>query len=319
MTSRLPPELLRLFTPRPPLTYVEPVNCPPEQRPAPKISGIASYVSELASAPAGKPNETSQQRKERLKAERAQQARDKIVRGMSSWDPSLNLQATEDPYKTIIVARLNYDASEKDLRSEFEAFGEIVSVKMVKDTEGNFRGYAFIEYAHESDMREAYRCADGIRILGRRVVVDVERGRTVKGWAPRRFGGGLGGTRIGSKEQNQRDPGRYDPAAPPSSGGRRYGDHGRERSSRPRSYDRSQSHGRSSHRSGGYLDSRSRGRDRDYDRNYYDRDRDRDRGRDRSDRRSYRHRSRSPSSRPSRRDRSNDRNGTSGSHYSRRH
>lgn len=34
---------------------------------------------------------------------------------------------------------------------------------------------------------------DGIRIKDRRIKVDVERGRTVKGWLPRRFGGGLGG------------------------------------------------------------------------------------------------------------------------------
>lgn len=34
---------------------------------------------------------------------------------------------------------------------------------------------------------------DGIRIKDRRIKVDVERGRTVKGWKPRRYGGGLGG------------------------------------------------------------------------------------------------------------------------------
>lgn len=39
----------------------------------------------------------------------------------------------------------------------------------------------------------AYKETDGIRIKDRRVLVDVERGRTVKGWKPRRFGGGLGG------------------------------------------------------------------------------------------------------------------------------
>jgi len=39
----------------------------------------------------------------------------------------------------------------------------------------------------------AYKETDGIRIKDRRVLVDVERGRTVKGWKPRRLGGGLGG------------------------------------------------------------------------------------------------------------------------------
>lgn len=35
----------------------------------------------------------------------------------------------------------------------------------------------------------AYKHADGKKIDGRRIVVDVERGRTVKTWKPRRLGG----------------------------------------------------------------------------------------------------------------------------------
>lgn len=37
-------------------------------------------------------------------------------------------------------------------------------------------------------MTAAYKHADGKKIDGRRVLVDVERGRTVKGWRPRRLG-----------------------------------------------------------------------------------------------------------------------------------
>lgn len=55
----------------------------------------------------------------------------------------------------------------------------------------------------------AYKKADGKKIDGRRVVVDVERGRTVRGWKPRRLGGGLGKTRVGSEEENQKHSGRY--------------------------------------------------------------------------------------------------------------
>lgn len=54
--------------------------------------------------------------------------------------------------------------------------------------------------------------ADGLKIEGRRILVDVERGRTVTGWKPRRLGGGLGRTRLGGKDQNQRYSGR-DPRA----------------------------------------------------------------------------------------------------------
>lgn len=54
-------------------------------------------------------------------------------------------------------------------------------------------GYAFIVFQRERDMKAAFRETDGMRIKDRRVLVDVERGRTVNGWKPRRLGGGLGG------------------------------------------------------------------------------------------------------------------------------
>lgn len=54
----------------------------------------------------------------------------------------------------------------------------------------------------------AYKHADGKKIDGRRVLVDVERSRTVKGWLPRRLGGGIGGTRRGGPDVNVKHSGR---------------------------------------------------------------------------------------------------------------
>lgn len=53
--------------------------------------------------------------------------------------------------------------------------------------DGKPRGYAFIEYEHKKDMRKAYKEADGRKVDNRRILVDVERGRTVKTWRPRCF------------------------------------------------------------------------------------------------------------------------------------
>ena len=46
---------------------------------------------------------------------------------------------------------------------------------------------------HENKCLAAYKRADGKKIDGKRVLVDIERGRTIKGWKPRRLGGGKGG------------------------------------------------------------------------------------------------------------------------------
>jgi len=61
------------------------------------------------------------------------------------------------------------------------------------------RGYAFLEYLSSRDLKSAFKSGDGLKVAGRRVVADVERGRLVPGWKPRRLGGGLGAVRSGGR------------------------------------------------------------------------------------------------------------------------
>ncbi|KAG8224360.1 hypothetical protein J437_LFUL004316, partial [Ladona fulva] len=70
--------------------------------------------------------------------------------------------------------------------------------------------YLWSTSCHGQCPLAAYKHADGKKIDGRRVLVDVERGRTVKGWLPRRLGGGLGGTRRGGPDVNIKHSGRED-------------------------------------------------------------------------------------------------------------
>merc|ERR1719320_1167168 len=108
-------------------------------------------------------------------------------------------------------------------------------------------------------MHSAYKHADGKKIDGRRVLVDVERGRTVKGWLPRRLGGGLGGTRRGGADVNVRHSGRDDTRRD-RDGDRRRRSRRRERKPRrSRSRDRKRSRSRDRKRS---KRSRSRSRER---------------------------------------------------------
>jgi len=137
---------------------------------------------------------------ERKKREKMEMAAYKVEQNIALWDPNTNPEATSDAYRTLFVSRLNYDTTEAKLRREFESYGSIKKITMVHDKiTGRPRGYAFIEYKREKDMHEAYKRADGKRIDGRRILVDVERGRTSKGWLPRRLGGGLGGRKERDK------------------------------------------------------------------------------------------------------------------------
>jgi hypothetical protein len=118
---------------------------------------------------------------------------------------------TEDAYKTLFVGRISYETTERQLRREFERYGDINKIRLVEDQDGKPMGYAFIEYMDESAMKSAFKNADGKKIDGRRIVVDVERGRTVRDWKPRKLGGGIGETRAGGADVNVKYSGRYGP------------------------------------------------------------------------------------------------------------
>jgi U1 small nuclear ribonucleoprotein len=51
-------------------------------------------------------------------------------------------------------------------------------------------------------ITDAYKQADGRKLDNKRLLVDVERGRTVPNWRPRRLGGGVGSSRTGADHKS---------------------------------------------------------------------------------------------------------------------
>ncbi|XP_047317284.1 U1 small nuclear ribonucleoprotein 70 kDa-like [Impatiens glandulifera] len=304
----LTPNILKLFEARPPLDY----KPPPEKRKCLPYTGMAQFVCLFAEKddpeyqPPIEKSETPAQRKDRIHKLRLEEGARKATEEFEKYDPQNDPNISGDPYKTLFVAKLNYDTTERNLKREFEAYGSIKRVRLVADKVTNKpRGYAFIEYVHTRDMKAAYKQADGTKIDNRRVLVDVERGRTVPNWKPRRLGGGLGTTRIGGEDVNHKQLGREQLQSggpprseePPRARDDRHADReksrekGRDREgdrekSRERSYEKPKDRdhrGEEKHRRDrDTTRERERGRDRDRDGRHRDRGRDRER-----DRRSY--------------------------------
>ncbi|KAE8696202.1 U1 small nuclear ribonucleoprotein 70 kDa [Hibiscus syriacus] len=286
--------LLRLFEPRLPLEF----KPPPEKRKCPPYTGMAQFVSNFADpgdpeyAPPVQEAETPAQRKARIHKLRLEKGMEKADEELKNYDPNNDPNIAGDPYKTLFVARLNYETSESRIKREFESYGPIKRVTLVTDKSTNKpRGYAFIEYMHTRDMKAAYKQADGRKIDGRRVIVDVERGRTVPNWRPRRLGGGLGTTRIGGEDVTQREQMQSVPSRSeePRTREDQHGDRdreklrdrGRERNrEREKSRERSRDRPRDRDREDRHHRDRERTRDKERDRER-DRGRDRERGRDR--------------------------------------
>jgi RNA recognition motif-containing protein len=110
-------------------------------------------------------------------------------------DPKNNPNIVGDPYKTLFLHNMDYKTDEKKIKREFEMYGPIKKVTVIRDNKEKSRGYAFVEYEHKSDFKNAYKKSDKKRIDDSRVSVDYERGRTEKNWKPRRLGGGKGESR----------------------------------------------------------------------------------------------------------------------------
>ncbi|RAL68643.1 hypothetical protein DID88_007354 [Monilinia fructigena] len=120
MTDKLPPNLLALFAPRP--------LCDGFllQTMLPKIEykETDQYV----------PTESWLQRKDRIKQEK-KAAHEKIIQeAPKTFKPQEDPNIRGDAFKTLIVSRLDYEATEKDLEREFGRFGPIERIRIVVDT-----------------------------------------------------------------------------------------------------------------------------------------------------------------------------------------
>ncbi|KAF4322205.1 hypothetical protein BBO99_00002066 [Phytophthora kernoviae] len=118
-----------------------------------------------------------------------------LVRAQKArFDPKKDPQIQGDPFATLFVGRLHFDTTEETLQSVFGAYGPIKKLRLVRDkATQKSKGYAFVEFEDERDFERAYRQTHRRVIDGVTILVDFERSRAMKGWKPRRLGGGLGG------------------------------------------------------------------------------------------------------------------------------
>jgi RNA recognition motif-containing protein len=79
----------------------------------------------------------------------------------------------------IYVGNLSREVTEEDLRQAFEAFGEVTSVKIIKDKHsGESRGFGFVEMASKAEGQSAIDGLNGKELKGRALNVNEARPRT---------------------------------------------------------------------------------------------------------------------------------------------
>jgi RNA recognition motif-containing protein len=91
----------------------------------------------------------------------------------------------------LYVGNLPYSISESSLKDLFTPFGEVTSVKIIKDTYSNqSKGFGFVEMANVSDGQRAIKELNETTIQDRKIIVNEARPPK-----PRSGGGGGGGGR----------------------------------------------------------------------------------------------------------------------------
>jgi RNA recognition motif-containing protein len=78
--------------------------------------------------------------------------------------------------KNIFVANLSFGLTSEDLQSAFEAYGDVVSAKIITDKfTGRSRGYGFVEMPDDQSASEAISALDGSDLDGKTISVSEAR------------------------------------------------------------------------------------------------------------------------------------------------
>ena len=78
----------------------------------------------------------------------------------------------------IYVGNLPYTTTEDALRSQFQEFGEVLSVKIIMDKfTGKSKGFAFVEMSNDEEANGAIEGLNGQQLDGRTLIVNQARAR----------------------------------------------------------------------------------------------------------------------------------------------
>lgn len=92
--------------------------------------------------------------------------------------------------KKLFVGNLSWKATEESLRPVFEAYGKVVSIKIITDHTGRSKGFGFVEMETAEDAENAIKNLNEKPHLERNIRVSLAQERT-----DRPAGGGGGGNR----------------------------------------------------------------------------------------------------------------------------
>ncbi|RHZ27403.1 hypothetical protein DYB37_006928 [Aphanomyces astaci] len=80
--------------------------------------------------------------------------------------------AANVPKTKVICRNIAFEATVKDVRELFAAFGQLKTVRMPKKFDGKHRGFAFIEFLTEAEAKSAFAALSSSHLYGRHLVLE---------------------------------------------------------------------------------------------------------------------------------------------------
>ena len=103
----------------------------------------------------------------------------------------------------IYVGNLSPNVTEEDLKQAFEAFGQLESVKIIKDRySGESRGFGFVEMPNDQEAQSAINDVNNTELKGRALKVNEARPRSESRGGRGRYGGGRRGGSQGGRRSS---------------------------------------------------------------------------------------------------------------------
>ena len=94
----------------------------------------------------------------------------------------------------LFVAKLAYQTTEDQLRTLFEQYGTVDSVRIIFDRDENrSKGFGFVEMSDDNEAQQAIEALDQAEVDGRTIVVKKAEPKPEGGGGRGGFGGGGGG------------------------------------------------------------------------------------------------------------------------------
>ena len=127
-----------------------------EERPHSSLEGVAGLLGLFESTPPPPPPLAPlapAERRERRRLARALANAAELQAALAAWNPRSDPSITGNALATLFVGRLPKDCTDRQLAQHFKGMGEIKDLRIVKDRKDKARGYAFVEFENEADVK----------------------------------------------------------------------------------------------------------------------------------------------------------------------